>query len=146
MSAVNDFAAEALIIARLKSQVTSAALVCSLRSVAGAANLGSHLPALIVEPGKSKAEQQFAQGRGVKVRESWIVAVSVPDTPDAVNFSADFSGTGELLASVRLALQGWRPAAPFELMEYEGVEAPTGRPGEIVFALEFSVVHALEVA
>lgn len=150
----NDFDAEALIIARLKASVPELVLVCSLASVAGAANLGDHLPGAIVEPAKSPAEEQFAHGQAAKVREGWRVAVCVRDLPDAVNFSAAFSSpvagasisTGELLGKVRQALQGWQPAPAFERMQFEGRDEPTGQPGEIVFPLNFSVLHSLEAA
>lgn len=137
---INLLDAEALLITRLKAQLTGIQTVASAASVAGAQpeDLTPLLPAFFTQPGAGEAVSDAGNGLAAQQEETWIVVGVFKLLPDQT-LAATYDTAGDWLGKAAQALAGWAPSASYRPMKYAGRDEPDYAPGYVEFPLRFTV-------
>ena len=140
---IDLFAAEALIIARLRALVSVAGVkIGSAAAVAGRTDMSAFLPGAFVLPGAAQRVDFGDEGALILENQTWTVVCVAALNRDTAGLNAQYSATlGGLAEQVLTALSGWLPAADFKPLIHTHRDAPQVQQGGWVeLALSFETI------
>lgn len=142
---MNDyFAAEALILERLSSQIPAFRLVQGARDFAGVLEQTGVSPAIhLVYDGQ---EVRMGAGSAQAVDQLWLVVVAVKNVREATNGLGERQEAGPLLIQTCQALLGWRPGEDHGPMRMVSASGASFAQGVAFFPLRFSTRVMLQGA
>ena len=115
--AVDHFAAEPLIIARLQAlNIPTVRTIGSASLLAGLKNITPLLPGIFVMPGAGQMSRG-ADGRLQTETQYWQMAVCLAHVKDPADANTTASRAGAIARQALASLVGWSPSAAFRPME-----------------------------
>lgn len=146
---MNVYAAEPLIIARLKASLpplVSVAHIGSAANLVGRSDLARHLPGAFTMPGPADRTDDGDDGSLIVERQTWVVVIATDFSRDAVGLTSDYSALGTLAAAVVQALTGWIPAAGFStLKQISRADPQPSEGGWVELAITFDTVATIGI-
>ena len=144
MAVENFYAAEPLLIARLRDQLPgSLKTIDSADLLAGVENIAKYLDAVFIMPSPMDAVDSSEQGGVVVDKQDFQVTVCVGHIKDVVNPAATDQAAGDIMFQAFKALAGFQPGAGFQEVRYIGRGAPYYGRGYAEYPLYFSVTAVI---
>jgi hypothetical protein len=144
MPITNLFAAEPLIIARIKAMVPGLKTVASASILAGAQDIAPYCPAAFVLPMGGDVDSNAGRGIVQVERQRWQIVVVVSNIRDPLDVDTTAQQAGGYLLQVYQALCGWPPAADLDPMRYAGRPDPYYEVGYGEFPVLFETKAVLQ--
>lgn len=142
MAITNYFAAEPLIINRIKALAITGLNVHSASFIAGVTDLYKLCPFVVVEPGASETSDG-AEGRLQEDTQQWRVTVGTQHSKDAADVNTSALAAGAIILPVLQTLVGWQPSADYKPLVLIERGQPYYEPGYAEFPFEFETRFSL---
>ncbi|MBF0371236.1 MAG: hypothetical protein HQL52_17445 [Magnetococcales bacterium] len=134
---MDDFyAAEPLIVTRLKGQVSALKSVAGARDLDGAAEMSRPAPAAYVIP-SGEAIRSANEGEAT-LEQYWVVVIAVRNARDLQSGEAERREVGPIKAAVISALLGWKPGKGFTPLSIAQAPPPIPLDGVGFYPVRFS--------
>ena len=144
---VNYLAAESLIVARLKAQVSGIAHHLTAADLAGVREERQHTPATHTLYDGDDLGDRAGDGLAQLIRQRWMVVVAVKNARDTRRGAAARAEAGRHITAVLQALAGWSPGTGLgPLVRIPGPRPAFSPGGYAYFPFTFHTVIDTEAA
>lgn len=142
MALVNPYAAEPLILARVKEAAPELKTHGSASVLVVRDDILTLCDGVFLIPGQTRVESQA--GMAVAVDQDWQIVLAITAVTDLANPDTTAIKAGEYAGKIISALLGWKPGEEFAKMRFTGLGEPLYGDGYAEFPLFFSVKTALK--